>query len=118
MAAEDADFAKASNVRDVSAADPAAAAAQSTAQVATLVKSMAQAQCVSLCFVLDTTGSMQPHIDGVHRQMADILSKIEAASCFIRGLPFVGYKDWSDGTRHFEVLHCLLKPLYCGLVAC
>jgi len=75
-----------------------------------LVKAMSQAQRVCLCFVVDTTGSMQPYIDGVKTQIAAIVEQIKHAHCHIAGLAFVGYKDWSEGDHHFEVLPFTTDP--------
>jgi len=68
------------------------------------VKSISQAQQVSICFVLDTTGSMAGHIQGVKNQIGEIVTQIQRTGCRINGLAFVGYKDWCDGTDHFERL--------------
>ena len=67
-------------------------------QVASLI---IRAQRVSICFLLDTTGSMGPYIAGVRSQVAQIVRQVEDSSCKITGLAFVGYKDWCDGMlRH------------------
>ena len=63
-------------------------------RVAYMIK---RAQKVSLCFLLDTTGSMAPYIDGVKDQIVQIVTEIQTSCCAIAGLAFVGYKDWCDG---------------------
>ena len=63
---------------------------------------ISRAQNVSLCFVLDTTGSMAPYIYGVKDQIVEIVGRIQVSGCRISGLAFVGYKDWCDG--NFQVL--------------
>ena len=62
--------------------------------VADMIK---KAQRVSLCFLLDTTLSMKPYIDGVKDQISQIIIDVEGSHCDIAGLAFVGYKDWSNG---------------------
>lgn len=63
-------------------------------RVANMIK---RAQKVSLCFLLDTTGSMAPYIGGVKDQIVQIVTEVQASCCAIAGLAFVGYKDWCDG---------------------
>lgn len=63
-------------------------------RVADMIK---RAQRVSLCFLLDTTLSMTPYIDGVKDQISQIVTNVENSHCDIAGLAFVGYKDWSNG---------------------
>lgn len=62
-----------------------------------VIKEIAKAQCVSICFVVDTTGSMSPHINAVRRQIEQIVESVLRTGCTIGGLAFVGYKDWCDG---------------------
>lgn len=69
-----------------------------------VARSVAAAQRVSVCFLSDTTGSMESYIAGVRDQCKDIVGTLEASGCQISGLAFVGYKDWSEGEDHFEVL--------------
>lgn len=61
-------------------------------------------QRVSICFVLDTTGSMGSYIDGVKNQINSIVRKLQASRVEVVGIAFVGYKDWCDGEDHFEIL--------------
>eukprot|EP00041_Stephanoeca_diplocostata_P026006 m.693396 g.693396 ORF g.693396 m.693396 type:complete len:711 (+) comp22872_c0_seq3:173-2305(+) len=68
------------------------------------VKYISLAQNVSLCFVVDTTGSMDEHICAVREQIVAIIEQVQAAGCKFAGIAFVGYKDWSDGEDHCEVL--------------
>lgn len=49
-----------------------------------------RAQHVSICFLLDTTGSMNPYISGVKEQIVEIVKLVEASGCGIEGLAFVG----------------------------
>jgi hypothetical protein len=59
---------------------------------------------VSICFVIDTTGSMESHIDGVKSQITEIVKELQEKGCQVMGVAFVGYKDWCDGEEHCEVL--------------
>jgi hypothetical protein len=69
-----------------------------------VARAVAAAQRVSVCFLSDTTASMKKYIAGVRDQCKDIVGTLEASGCQISGLAFVGYKDWSEGEDHFEVL--------------
>ena len=71
---------------------------------------ISRAQNVSLCFVLDTTGSMAPYISGVKEQIVEIVRQVQVSGCRILGLAFVGYKDWCDG-NYFKVLNLFLEFL-------
>ena len=64
---------------------------------------MSRAQNVSICFVLDTTGSMASYISGVKEQIVEIVIRVQASGCRISGLAFVGYKDWCDGINRFPI---------------
>jgi hypothetical protein len=68
------------------------------------VKAISKAQKISLCFVVDTTGSMGYCITAVKSQISQIVEEVGGANCKFAGLSFVGYKDWFDGENHFEVL--------------
>ena len=70
---------------------------KSKVDVKKLALMISRAQRVSLCFLLDTTGSMGPYISGVKDQIIEMVNQIEASGCEIVGLAFVGYKDWCDG---------------------
>ena len=60
-----------------------------------LASQISRAQNISICFVLDTTGSMAPYIDGVKDQIAEIVQQIQDSGCTISGLAFIGYKlEW------------------------
>lgn len=61
-------------------------------------------QHVSLCFVVDTTSSMVAHIPAVKECVVDVARQVQSSGCVVSGFAFVGYKDWADGTNHFEVL--------------
>jgi hypothetical protein len=65
--------------------------------VAKIAKLIIAAQVVSLCFLLDTTGSMQRYITEVKSQIVQIVRQVKASGCEIAGLAFIGYKDWCDG---------------------
>lgn len=67
------------------------------------VKYMVRAHKISICFLLDTTQSMKPYIDGVKEQIGVMVTKAKEAGCTIAGLAFVGYKDWCCGRDHFEI---------------
>lgn len=62
-----------------------------------LAEIIKKAQNVSICFLVDTTGSMTRYINGIKNQIVQIVSDIQEKGCGIAGLAFVGYKDWSDG---------------------
>ena len=51
---------------------------------------MSRAQNVSICFLLDTTGSMSSYISGVKEQIIEIVERVKASGCRIEGLAFVG----------------------------
>eukprot|EP00048_Salpingoeca_helianthica_P001282 m.48112 g.48112 ORF g.48112 m.48112 type:complete len:668 (+) comp11342_c0_seq1:196-2199(+) len=90
-----------------SAASPshlAAAKERVNARFDRAVKLIQAAHCVALCFVLDTTGSMKPQMEAVKDQVTEIAKTLKTNGCDLRYLAFVGYKDWSDGDDHFEVL--------------
>jgi len=65
--------------------------------VETISELISRAEVVTLCFVLDTTGSMASHISGVKEQIVEIVRQVQGSGCYIAGLAFVGYKDWCDG---------------------
>lgn len=73
-------------------------------QVRKVVDMSIKAQNISLCFLLDTTGSMGSYITGVKDQILEIVSQVTLSGCEISGISFVGYKDWCDGDNHFEIL--------------
>ncbi len=55
-----------------------------------VVAVVSRAQNVSICFLLDTTGSMSSYISGVKEQIIDIVERVEKSGCGIEGLAFVG----------------------------
>ena len=67
-------------------------------------KAISNMQKVLLVFVVDTTGSMGGVIGEIKRRICDIVQSVCKANCHLAGVAFVGYKDWSDGSDHFEVL--------------
>ena len=81
-----------------------AVCAKADSSIRSAVKAISQAQQASICFVLDTTGSMAGHIQAVQNQIKQIVVQIQGTGCKIAGLAFVGYKDWCDGADHFERL--------------
>ena len=72
--------------------------------IASSVQNIISAQTISLCFLLDTTGSMISYINGVKEQIINIINEINNSGCRLKGIAFVGYKDWSDGENHFEIM--------------
>lgn len=62
-----------------------------------IASSISRAQIVSICFLLDTTGSMGSYISGVKEQIVEIINHVQGSGCCIAGLAFIGYKDWCDG---------------------
>jgi Mg-chelatase subunit ChlD len=86
------------------------------------IRMIIKAQRVSICFVLDTTGSMERHILGVKNKIATIVESIQRSHAEICGISFIGYKDWCDGDEHFEVLNftcnvSLFKSFVSAIVA-
>ena len=76
--------------------------------VEAIAKAISRSQCVCLCFLMDTTGSMASHISGVKKQVQEIVKNVRDSGCRVNSLAFIGYKDWCDGHDHFEVcLHCI-----------
>jgi len=67
------------------------------------INAISMAQQVSICFVVDTTGSMSSHIKAVQGQINCIVDGIQKTGCQIVGLAFVGYKDWCDGADRSQV---------------
>lgn len=59
-------------------------------------QSIRKAQNVSICFVVDCTGSMGPHIVAVKDAITQLVQNVEASGCRIAGIAFVGYRDWED----------------------
>ncbi|GMR49266.1 hypothetical protein PMAYCL1PPCAC_19461, partial [Pristionchus mayeri] len=77
-------------------------------------RNIRRARNVQLCFLVDVTGSMQPHIDGVRHSIVEIVKKLtddgphvafENASPVVQSMAvsFVAYRDHCD-TKQFEVL--------------
>ena len=79
-------------------------------QMAGLAAVFRESQRVSLCFLLDTTGSMRDHIAGVKAMIMDLVGLVAEAGCQLKYLAFVGYKDWNESDKrttpgsHFEIL--------------
>ncbi len=68
------------------------------------IRELSRMQKVSLCFLLDTTGSMDKYIDGVKNNITAVVESIRGTGCRVAAVAFIGYKDWSDGIDHFERL--------------
>ena len=49
-----------------------------------------RAQTLSICFLLDTTGSMSKYISGVKEQIIGIVQRVEASGCKIDEIAFIG----------------------------
>jgi len=65
------------------------------------MRKIKRAQRVTLCFLLDTTGSMDAHINGVKENILQIAENCEKMKVDLIGIAFVGYKDWeANGTKH------------------
>lgn len=79
-------------------------AAHNRSLVDKAIQRITMAQRVALCFLVDTTGSMESYITAVKEQILSIVSQAAEAGCEIVGTAFVGYKDWSEGVDHFEIL--------------
>ncbi len=68
------------------------------------IQELARMQRVSLCFLLDNTGSMAGSITSVKDNILAIVESIKGTGCSVIAVAFIGYKDWSDGIDHFERL--------------
>ncbi len=55
-----------------------------------MVDVVSQAQAISICFLLDTTRSMDSYISGVKEQIIEIVERVMASGCGLEGLAFVG----------------------------
>merc|ERR1712137_1361650 len=64
--------------------------------VDSVIGKVMRAQEVSLCFVLDTTASMDAYITAVKDQIREIVEKVAASNCKLNGVAFVGYKDFNS----------------------
>jgi hypothetical protein len=51
---------------------------------------ISRTQNISICFLLDTTGSMSKYISGVKEQIAEIVRLVQISGCEIEGLAFIG----------------------------
>ena len=49
-----------------------------------------RAQTLSICFLLDTTGSMSKYISGVKEQIIGIVQRVKASGCKIEEIAFIG----------------------------
>uniref|UniRef100_A0AC35F058 Alpha-type protein kinase domain-containing protein n=1 Tax=Panagrolaimus sp. PS1159 TaxID=55785 RepID=A0AC35F058_9BILA len=79
--------------------------------IAAVFQSIKNAQNVELCFLVDVTGSMQPHIDEVRNSISQIVNSLKTASAMPQQqktakqlrCSFVAYRDHSD-SKQFEIL--------------
>jgi hypothetical protein len=63
---------------------------KSKINVAHVAAVLTRAHKVTICFLLDTTGSMANYISGVKEQIVEIVDRVEKSGCVIEGLAFVG----------------------------
>lgn len=70
---------------------------KSKIEIQKISRLIAASQIVSLCFLVDTTGSMESYIHAVKNQIILIVRQVQTSGCRIAGIAFVGYKDWCDG---------------------
>ncbi|KAH9128757.1 hypothetical protein AeMF1_001130 [Aphanomyces euteiches] len=68
-----------------------------------VVQHNATIRAVNLAFLMDTTGSMGPHMKAVKTQIEQITASFKRLGLSMR-VAFVGYKDHCDGPDHFNVL--------------
>jgi hypothetical protein len=69
-----------------------------------VLKILKMSQSLDLCFVMDATGSMGAHIQGVKNQIRSIIAELQAAMQYMSfRLSFVAYRDVGDGPLRFEV---------------
>ncbi len=64
---------------------------------------ISRAQCVNLCFVVDTTGSMAAHMNAAKEEVGNLVVGVKAMGCRVDGLAFVSYKDWDYGEERIQV---------------
>ena len=68
----------------------------------------ATSENVSLCFVMETSGSMGSFISGVQKQIVGIVDQVQSGGYCIAGLAFVGYMDSCDGNITIVHKHSLI----------
>uniref|UniRef100_A0A914Z546 Alpha-type protein kinase domain-containing protein n=1 Tax=Panagrolaimus superbus TaxID=310955 RepID=A0A914Z546_9BILA len=80
--------------------------------VGAVFENIKKARNVELCFLVDITGSMQPHIDGVKNSISKIVDSLKSPSLTSKQqektakllrCAFVAYRDHTD-TKQFEIL--------------
>uniref|UniRef100_A0AC34RLJ1 VWFA domain-containing protein n=1 Tax=Panagrolaimus sp. JU765 TaxID=591449 RepID=A0AC34RLJ1_9BILA len=78
-------------------------------QIGQVLRLIGQARFVQLCFLIDATGSMQPHIDGVKDSIKKIVNVLleqrynQEAIVKKMQLAMVAYRDYND-KKQFEEL--------------
>ncbi|KAI2513693.1 alpha-kinase [Fragilaria crotonensis] len=74
-------------------------------EIHSIIHSVCAAETVDLAFLVDCTGSMASHIGAVKANISAIASQITRTNKNLRlRLAMVGYRDFSDGDKQFEVL--------------
>ena len=71
--------AKVDDEQVVKVAVPKMAVDARKAELEEIVKQMREARQLDLCFLVDVTGSMRPHIDGVKKSIRNIVEKLTSA---------------------------------------
>ena len=73
-------------------------------KISNLFHELKQAEKVDLCFLVDSTGSMQTYIDQTKSVIYKITTKMMTKfQNFALRFSFVGYRDISDGSKRVEV---------------
>lgn len=74
-------------------------------EIRSVIRSVCAAESVDLAFIVDATGSMSSHIRAVKNSIKDIVQQIQKTNGNLNlRLSFVGYRDFCDGPKQFEVL--------------
>jgi hypothetical protein len=74
-------------------------------EIRSVIRSVCAAESVDLAFIVDATSSMHPHIEEVKRSIKGIIQKIRRTNGNLNlRVSFVGYRDFCDGPKRFEVL--------------
>jgi hypothetical protein len=74
-------------------------------EINSIIHSVCTAESIDLAFLVDCTGSMASHIGAVKANISVIVDQITRTNKNLRlRLAMVGYRDFSDGGKQFEVL--------------
>ena len=82
-------------VNDDQVAVPKVAVDTRKAELDEIVKQMQEARQLDLCFLVDVTGSMSPHINGVKKSIRNIVEKLTSPRSDVT--QSIVMKVWMDG---------------------